>query len=491
MKKQFLALALITAALLCACGDDTSVQDTADTQQNTQTPETTESLPPEKTLDLPDKDWGGKEFMVLGQESGLEQWTNFEIDADGITGDIVNDAVFNRNASIENKYNVVISQYLQNGNSGDQLRLVVEAGEDLYDLAFVDTNKIGTLTREAMLYDLYTVEYIDFSKDWWNPLANESLSIANKLYFTTSDFSLRDKNRVYIMLYNKDMIANFDLDNPVELVRTGTWTLDVLGEMCLTVASDLDGDGKVSEGDRFGLTCDSAHSLGVLTTGAGNVLITKDANDIPIVESPEHMIDSLDKIMTFWSDKRQLVLCEEWNGKVSYDYWSVSSRFFEEGRALFMTTFPASLKTRSENCVNDYGVIPFPKYDEAQDTYYTSGDWSSQVFCIPVTTTETDFSGFMLEALSAASTDTTLNAYYEVSCKLKHVYDAESAEMLDLIFSGIRYDHATIFEISGLNGLTAGFASQRKHNYASKYDSVKKQAEKSIEKLIEDVTVND
>ncbi len=488
MKKHITILLLVGMLLstLTSCGTETTVAETSP-QEETVAIETAEPLPPEKTLDIPDKDWGDKEFLVLGQTTDRPQWTNFEIDADGLTGEVVNDAVYNRNLTLESKYGVVISQDISPVNSGDHLVTTVTAGEDLYDLAFVDSNKIGKLAREKMLYDMNTVEYIDFSKDWWNPLANESLSIDGKLFFTTSDFSLRDKNRVYIMVYNKDMVADNGLDNPVELVRDGQWTLDTVAEMLTAVSVDMDGDGAISEMDQFGLTCDSGNALATMVIAAGNTMVTKDANDIPVVAPMDHMVDSLDRIMTFWAEKRYVVLCEEWNGKVDYDYWSVCSRFFHEGRALLSTVFPASLAGMSENCVNDYGVVPFPKYDEAQDIYYTAGDWSSQVFCIPVTTTETDFTGFMLEALSAASTDTTLNAYYEITCKQKYVYDPESAEMLDLIFDGVRYDHATIFEIKGLNGLTLNFAQQRKHNYASRYASIKEQAETSIAELIADI----
>ena len=57
-----------------------------------------------------------------------------------------------------------------------------------------------------MFHDINGVDYIDFSSDYWNPEVNAALSYRNKLYFTTSDFSLRDKNRTYILIYNLSLI---------------------------------------------------------------------------------------------------------------------------------------------------------------------------------------------------------------------------------------------------------------------------------------------
>ena len=93
----------------------------------------------------------------------------------------------------------------------------------------------------------------------------------------------------------------------------------------------------------------------------------------------------------------------------------------------------------------------------------------------------------MLEALSAEATDTSLKAYYEISCKTKYTYDADSAEMLDLTFDGIQYDLTRIYSISGVNDILYKLASKKDNTFSSDYAKIESKAQADIEKLIEDL----
>ena len=109
------------------------------------------------------------------------------------------------------------------------------------------------------------------------------------------------------------------------------------------------------------------------------------------------------------------------------------------------------------------------------------------LFAIPVTNAEPDFAGFMLEALSSASTSTSLQAYYEISCKTKYTYDEESAEMLDLIFSNIVYETALVYGVGDLRSLYMLIPEQKKNTFVSLYKTREKRALKDLEKLAEDL----
>lgn len=500
MKKlrQILALLLISAMLTaifasCASNKDNSAVQTggADTESGA-----AESTDPASTLELPDTDWGGREFRVLGYDSERDQFDTFEVSAKEETGDIVNDAVYRRNTQLEDKYNVVITE-TKDSSTADwaqstlpHLLLVIQAGEDLYDLAFTNINDIGTLARNGYLYNLYDVDYINFSKSWWNPEVNDALTLMNKLYFNSSDFSLRDKNRTYIIVYNRDMAVEYNLGDAVDYVRAGSWTYDLMSEWTKAVSNDLNGNGKVDFEDSFGIGFDSYLAFQTMATSCGVTVMSTDSEGLPeMTLNNEHTVSVIDKLIELTKSNSVAVYCNDWNGKVDFDFWSVSSRLFWEGRELFNVCFPHGLKTCSANCVNEYGIIPFPKYDEAQSDYYTQADSFSMLFCIPVTDPQPDFSGFMLEALSAASTDTTLNAYYEVSCKIKYTYDEDSAEMLDLLFSGIRYDTAMVYSVGGstCSSLFQSIAQQRKNTFSSAYAKIESSLEADIESLIDDL----
>lgn len=191
MKRQtatFILLSMLTAQMV-ACGDTSGdVETTLSNDEDTTVAEVDMS----STCELPDIKWEGREFRVLGRKDsqGRTQFDNFEIYAECENGELVNDAVFKRNSRIQEKYDVKITQTLVD-QPHTELKKLILAQEDAYDIAFVNFASIGTLAAEGYLYDLNTVDYIDFSKSYWNPDVNESLTIGDSLYFTSSDFSLQ------------------------------------------------------------------------------------------------------------------------------------------------------------------------------------------------------------------------------------------------------------------------------------------------------------
>ncbi len=504
-RKKILAVLLAVLMLASGCGTASSTDDnTADSavtvgdaaNTSTETNSETEPLDPSKTLDLPDTDWDGREFCALGYACIYSQFETFEIDSEGENGEVVNDAIFRRNTSLEDKYNVSITEYKDETNTGDwsganypYFQTTVLANESLYDLVFLSLAKVGTAAREHYLQNLNDVEYIDFSKEWWNQNVNDTFSIHDQLYFTTSDFSLRDKNRTYILVFNKQMVDNLSLENPFTVVNEGKWTYDVMAEWLEKSSIDLDGNGNIDETDAFGLACDSYNAFTALVCGGDVKTMGKDSDGTLVLTlNNEHTLGVLDEIFKFFVLKNQTLVCDDW--KNSANMWGVASAAFNEGRALFMTSFPADLSKLSEKSVDDYGIIPFPKYDEAQENYATYADYMGMVFGIPITCDDSAFSGFMLEALSAASTDTTLKAYYEISCKMKYTYDEDSAKMLDLIFNNIQYDLSKIYNVSGIADFVYTMGTMRKNIFSSKYASMEKKALADLEELNKDFAEN-
>ncbi|MBE6659685.1 MAG: hypothetical protein E7604_14750 [Ruminococcaceae bacterium] len=485
----------LSAVLLCAallsCGTETpaDVPDTTSADETgVQITAAPEEVKPVLRADLPETDFGGKTFTVLGRiNNSYDQFNNFEIYAEKENGEVVNDAIFRRNTAIEDAYNVEIAQVLIGDEPHNELQKSVDAGDHLYDTAFIDLWFVGPLIQKGYFLNLYDVEHIDFSKPWWNPGVNEAVSLCGKLYATTSDFSLRDKSRAYILMYNKELTARYDIPDPVQTVRDGKWTVDLVNEYIKYFSSDLDGDGKMGgEFDGFGLAMDSYIAFASFTTGLDNTVITKDADDNPVITmNNEHMAASVEKIMTLTCDPTTAFFCNDFKGIALGDHWMVAADSFNAQRTWMSTSFPHMLQYCSQNTEFEYGVLPFPKLDEAQKDYITMADVYCMLFGIPATTPDPAFSGFMLEALSAASTDTTLAAYYDISCKTKYSYNPESGEMLDLIFQNIRYDPALIYDVGSLfDIITEYLPKEKENNFISLYEKYEKNAQRSLDKLV-------
>lgn len=89
--------------------------------------------------------------------------------------------------------------------------------------------------------------------------------------------------------------------------------------------------------------------------------------------------------------------------------------------------------------INDqYGILPYPKYDEEQDGYHTND--RSGLMCIPKTVGNPELCGKAVELLAYYSNDTVVKAYYDITLDGKLSRDEESKEMLDILFDGVVYD---------------------------------------------------
>lgn len=484
----FLCLLTVLPALSCAEKPGTESSDLSETAA-------AETEPAEETravANLPETDFGGRAFRIFGRENTTYmQFTNFEFYAESENGEVVNDAVFARNRTIEEKYNIKVEQTLLEDTTG-HIKKTVTSADDAYDIAALHNfTNVSSLSMGGYLTDLNEVNNIDFSMPWWNPDVNTSLSFAGKLYYTTSDYLLLDKQRTYILIFNKKIMEDYSLGNLYQLAFDGKWTTDAMLSMISKVSTDLDGDGKMTDLDMYGLGMDSYLSFYVFYAAMGGTMVGRDENDLPtLVMNNEHNISVIEKAMALTCNTDIAFFCNDYNGKVSYDFWSVMGNMFTAGRELFMSAFPHSLKSISANTdVNfDYGVIPFPKFDEAQEKYLTVPDnYHSMVLTIPTSNIDTDFAGFMLEAFSAESTYTTLPAYYEVSTKTKYTYDEESAKMLDIIFDGITYDLGAIYDWGAINTLLKDTIPNKKENiFASEYAKREPKALTALQKTIDE-----
>ena len=267
-----LAAMLPLSSLLTSCGGAQEKPTQGDAETTAAIAETTAETEPEVLKpDLPDTDWGGEELLILGRTHDTrEQFINFEIYAESENGDVVNDAVYRRNRTLEDKYNVSIAQDLQTDPAGT-LNKTISAGDDVYDVALLVQNTITSLAHSNRLIDLNSLKYIDFEKPWWNEALNERISINHKLFFTTGDFMLIDKQRTSVLFFSRAMAEDYSLGNLFDIVRSGQWTVDRMASMCKVVSRDVDGNGQFDQFDQYGLGVER-YNFCVMVYGCGNTI---------------------------------------------------------------------------------------------------------------------------------------------------------------------------------------------------------------------------
>lgn len=383
---------------------------------------------------LPNVRFDGKVLKMFVQTHALEHYI-----MEQLTGEIIDDAVYTRNMTVEDRFGATIETIDADGGWDarimfmNNIRNSVAAGDNAYDIVAPEYYYGAELVLEGLYLDLYKLEYLDFSRPWWTAGFNNQAELYGKLFAAVGSLALSQINGVNILYFNKELAASYNAGDLYAMVKDGTWTYDRFLTIVESVYSDLDGDGKVTAADQFGYTLQH-HGPRSFVTNFKLDYIDIDADGNPqIVFYSERMLDAYAKIY-------RLVNAAD---AVFYNNDDVNIiPLFRESRALFMTLTLGFVEQLRDMEV-DFGLLPMPKYDDAQ-TEYRATPVGTDLYSIPSTVTDIDFVSVMLEALNAETYRSVYPKYYDIALKTKSSRDEESGEMLDLIFDSLYYDFGFI-----------------------------------------------
>ncbi|MCL1857913.1 MAG: hypothetical protein FWF92_01595 [Oscillospiraceae bacterium] len=452
-----------------------------DVQNQNDSSHSTEKIYP----DLPAKDFGGYEFKYLTRtidDIDWAEWNHRDLFSEELNGDILNDAVFNRNKKIEEKYNIIISETVIIDFQGT-VRKTVKAGDDAYDVVCTHLVEVASLAQDGSITDLFSVPNLDFSKPWWNQNCPRDLSIGNRLFVMQGDLLIMDNDAMEAMIFNKALLRDAGLDDPYVIVKNGEWTFGKLIEMSRGVSKDLNGDGQMYiKDDLFGCILQSDTDISFLVSG-GEKVASKDENDYPIVTfGSERCYKIMEAVSTLMLDEDNVVQLHRYYGK--FGIYDEQVKMMQEDRALF-SWIRMRVVERLRGMETDFGIIPLPKLDKSQEKYITHNNpHTGAGISIPRSASDLERTGMILEDLSAESKYTLQPAYYEVNLRGKYARDDESQEMLDIILNNTAYDIGYIYDFGGFAMSIIHYGRDKKTNYASTFEKAEQKMWKDIEKTI-------
>ena len=132
----------------------------------------------------------------------------------------------------------------------------------------------------------------------------------------------------------------------------------------------------------------------------------------------------------------------------------------------------------------DFGILPFPKFDENQENYYSMATQWGYAVLFPVTA-DPEFAGLITEALARESVATLTPAFFEVSLRSQHARDYESEDMLDIIFGNKIYDIGVLFGLTDLDGILSGMVSSRQTDFVSQFERREARMQANVEAFAE------
>lgn len=434
----------------------------------------------DKYFDPAWQDYGEFKVMVYSNE---QQDTYFSEEIESLydtTDDKIIEAVNLRNAEIEDKYGIKVKA-VPVKSVPDEMRKLMASSNDVFDAAMPFMASAATFAQNGDLYDLTEFDCIDFDAPWWDQNANESLSIAGRIFFTTGDLSIMQNIVSNGIAFNKKLLAdNFPDVNLYELVRKGEWTIDKFYEMCKEFTRQGDDNEKMDENDIWG----SMGGSDVLYFGSGETICGKDADDLPVLtigSDNQRSIDVAQKVLGYLEEKGTwYVTVKEFTDRT--DIWGRTVKIFGEDQALFdIFCFSALKKFRAYDVV--YGIVPVPKYNEEQDRYFSKCVANSAYgVCIPLNVRDADFSAFMLELLAVGGKNYLSSAYKTAVLKGKDANTEDDEEMLGIIFDSIVYDPAIVYAFGDINNI---FTTATSGTLISKLEELSGPVDEAINKIVE------
>ena len=432
-KTSALLLALlILTAMFSACGSAAG-QDAGGTAPQDAAPDTASAETEADTGDgfihddLGDLDFSGKTFDILYAAGFFFS----PYDPESENGEVLNDAAYQRNRDVEERFGASIAYHVLEGSytePGEALKKSVMAGDSDYDLVIV--HPFGGLTgliSGGIVGDWNALDNIDLSKPYWNASFNRNLAIGPLLPCSSSDFIYFNAGCIY---FNREIQESIGLDSPYLSVRDGSWTWEKLRGAAASAYTDLNGNGSEDTDDRFGFTVVLNHRMIPNTYSCGIMSTSFSQDGSPSFENiaSEKMQSVVDMFYK---------LLYESSGVHAFKSGEDELSIFRGGRSLF-TEYVTQNIAVLRDLEFDYGMLPLPKYDEAQKDYVTLAQ--SNVMVYPSNAEDLSFTGAMIEALSCESYNKVMPALYETTFENKYLRDDDSYAMFNIIKSSLTYD---------------------------------------------------
>ncbi len=470
-------ISIVVLAMISACDDkdvlkqqDPESEQISDNQNGSASSDDNEEI--DYTSDLSKEKYDGYNYRILVRKDSLSD-QYLENDSD----DLVESATFRRNKLIEQMYGITItaSESSSNNYDIDALNSIL-AGDDAYDLVFTHARAAFVYAVQGAAYNFRDIESIHLDKPWWTKDVVESCTLNGKLYVLDGDISSKGLGATMCMVFNKRIFDELGFDYPYELVKEGDWTFDEFAYTVKKGAKDLNGDGIIEpEFDQLGYSSSQWEApMNIIYTG-GQKIYDKDENgDLQLTLYSNKTVEIYDEFFSLIDNKA----CYLGTEKSTYK----GPDLFNDGRAMIADSELRHAQTL-RNLDDDFGIIPYPKFDE-DDEYATAVNAGSHMIFIPITVEDVERTGAITEALCAIGSRDVIPAFYEKSLKTKYTRDEESEEMIDIIRDSVVFDLGYVIH-GTFSSCGKDLAVSTTHDFASYYAAGETAAKINLEEFYE------
>lgn len=449
------ALLLLSVLLLAACGGgskdplphDSTAADEGDSNASGAVLPGDDTASEPGQVTFPERDYGMKPFRILCTTQCEEI---YDPDPDNHET-VVTGASFRCNSLAEETFGIELNFRAMEGRSvgrdafSGEVRISSMDPSTTYDLIIGQTYYTMAIALEGLYFNMASSPYIRLNENWYDKeLINDNIMINNKLYAASGDYVVSQISTMMGLYYNKTIYTNYHLEETVmegtdlyDSVRGRTWTYEKLKEMTVSVYEDEDHSGTVTSGDVFGFI-GNTHAPQCALIGSDTPYTERDElGDISLDNYfNAHLVDVFDTYFGFFNNEQSVYYVASDEGLIET---------FCNSQALFCChAVEYMAKEVVRGSFINYGLVPFPLYNEDQTSYYTSNiRW--EIANIPKSC-DTERAAILFDFLNYVYCTRFTPQYFDVVLSTQVSPSEDDTEMLQLIRDCVRFDFATFYQ---------------------------------------------
>lgn len=470
-----LALLMTTGSISCGNTTEETKQIPGTAAEQTTADETEPETIIEETepeIVGPDKvDLGGYSFRMLSS-TWLDEYKYLY--RDELTGEPVNDALYNANLALMNDYNCTLSPIVLNSADAvkDAIAASVKASLDEYDMQLNYDNKTAENAINGYHLNIRDSEIFNFDAPWWTKTA-DAFTIGDGLYFTANYATYSPVYFGFVLCYNKTLAENLHIEIPYDKIFAGDWYLDDLIALIADTQNDLDGNGNITvDSDQIGLLMSHGGALN-FQVSMGISMLSKDEEGY-LVFNPN--LERLYTLMTKYEKLMENGMLVNGNKDATIN--------FAKGNTLFALPQVLDIPAQMGTSEVQFGTIPMPKLDELQEDYI-SGAFDIY-WAIPKTAYKNlDTIATVMEAMGYNCVKDVLPKAYETALKVRFSDSPEDAQVYEIIRDTLCVDigYALAAKVGSLRPMLYALVEMNSGNIASNFQQNSKVLSKSIDQV--------
>ena len=438
-----------------------------------------------------------------GESVGIFYWSGLELSVEGETEetDMVYTSIYERNQKVEAWLNVDLSFLPSDAtvwsDVAAELTNLILTNDGSIDAAIAGSNTVVEQKLYSLFVDLNNTLYLELTQPWWNYDAIYEISVDGRVFeFLYGDILLSSITNCGAVFYNKNLYEELNPahgpDHLYEMAKDKTWTLDHFYYLSNKTYVDRDGDQTRSNGDIYAFQIFRyAEQIHYMATAADIEYYTRNKAGFP-----EITINSTKSVE--FSELMEKIFYQNLGADLYYPNQvgkeNEHPHDFEDGRILFsLGSLGGALSETMREMEDDYGIIPYPLWDESQENYKSLIHNGAATICVPYTAVTGGYDRLeyiicpTLEAMAIEAYRSVTENFYELALKSSYTRDDIASEMIDIIVENSTKNF--LYEYSGsMGGIGKIFStvldSQGSKKFATVYASIGDSAKTLLRDLI-------